>query len=190
MDGFATLVSAVINRAGAGHLSLYRKKSVELPGYYRATKEWDVVVASGQKLVAVIELKSQVSSFGNNFNNRAEEAIGSATDLWTAFRKGAFGVQQEPWLGYMMLLADTPQAHAPVKVSEPHFAVFPEFKEASYARRYQLLCEKLMLERLYRAAAFITSPPAAGRRGVYSEPAPALSFEAFTRSLSAHCSAF
>jgi hypothetical protein len=33
-------------------------------------------------LVATVEVKSQVGSFGNNFNNRVEEAIGSATDFW------------------------------------------------------------------------------------------------------------
>ncbi|NEX15039.1 MAG: hypothetical protein C1941_10180, partial [Prosthecochloris sp.] len=37
----------------------------------------------------------------------------------------------------------------PVRVDEPHFEVFPEFKEASYAKRYGLFCERLMRERLY-----------------------------------------
>ena len=50
-------------------------------------------------LLAAFEFKSQVGpSFGNNFNNRTEEALGSATDLWTAFREGAFQTSQRPWL--------------------------------------------------------------------------------------------
>lgn len=42
-------------------------------------------------MIAAVELKSQVGpSFGNNCNNRTEEAIGTAHDFWTAYREGAF----------------------------------------------------------------------------------------------------
>lgn len=41
-------------------------------------------------LLAVIEFKSQLGSYGNNFNNRAEEAIGSSVDFWMAFRENQF----------------------------------------------------------------------------------------------------
>jgi len=62
---------------------------LELPGYYRSEKKWDLIALSGGELVAAMEFKSQVGpSFGNNFNNRCEEAIGSATDFWVAFREG------------------------------------------------------------------------------------------------------
>jgi len=61
-----------------------------------------LVIKNGHLFVA-IEAKSQVGpSFGNNFNNRTEEAMGSALDLWTAFREGAFsknglnGVYKQP----------------------------------------------------------------------------------------------
>ena len=48
---------------------------LELPGYYRPEKNWDLLVLSKEHLIAVIEFKSQVGpSFGNNANNRAEEA--------------------------------------------------------------------------------------------------------------------
>lgn len=76
----------------------------------------------------MVELKSQVGhSFGNNFNNPVEEAIGSAVDIWTAYREGAFGGPIRPWLGYLFLLEDCPKSRSPVKVEEPHFKVFPEF---------------------------------------------------------------
>jgi hypothetical protein len=59
-----------------------------LPGFFRPTKLWDMLVIHEGKLIAAIELKSQVGpSFGNNFNNRTEEAIGNAHDLWTAYRE-------------------------------------------------------------------------------------------------------
>ena len=57
-----------------------------LAGHALQTQEVMKGVVDG-RLLAVIELKSQVGpSFGNNFNNRTEEAIGSAVDFWTAYR--------------------------------------------------------------------------------------------------------
>ena len=42
-----------------------------VPGYYRASKNWDfLVVAPNGKLIALVEFKSQIGSYGNNFNNR------------------------------------------------------------------------------------------------------------------------
>ena len=61
--------------------------------------------------------------------------------------------------------------------------MFPEFKEASYAKRYEVLLTKLVRERLYDAACFLMSSAAAGARGAYREPAAELSFENFIASL-------
>ncbi len=61
---------------------------ISLPGFYRRTKNWDIVVTYKEILVAAIECKSQVGSFGNDFNNRTEEAIGNAVDLWRADMRG------------------------------------------------------------------------------------------------------
>jgi hypothetical protein len=81
--------------------------------------------------LAAVEFKSQRGpSFGNNFNNRTEEAMGSALDLWTAYREGAFNKTIRPWLGYVFLLEDCEGSRRPVKVREPHFKVFPEFVKA------------------------------------------------------------
>jgi len=91
MDGFIDLFMGLIMQAGISERYIFRKKAVELPGFFRPTKEWDLLVVKEQTLVAAIEAKSQVGpSFGNNFNNRTEEAIGSALDLWTAFRENAY----------------------------------------------------------------------------------------------------
>lgn len=51
--------------------------------------------------IAAIELKSLLGSFGNNFNNRSEEAIGTAHDLWTACRESAFGESPKPFLSWL-----------------------------------------------------------------------------------------
>ena len=43
-------------------------------------------------------------SFGNNFNNRTEEAIGTAHDFWTAYREKAFGDQTRPFVDWLMMV--------------------------------------------------------------------------------------
>ena len=158
MDGFVDLFSELVIQAGIPGRFIFRKKSVELPGFFRPTKEWDLLVVRDRRLIAAIEAKSQVGpSFGNNFNNRIEEAMGSALDLWTAYRERAFLDSAQPFLGYFFMLEDCDTSNRPVSVQEPHFKVFPEFNGASYIRRYELFCRKLVLERHYTASAFITS---------------------------------
>jgi hypothetical protein len=191
MDGFVALLAEIIREAGIADAAIIREQALDLPGFFRPTKEWDLLVVVDGHLLAVIETKSQVGpSFGNNFNNRTEEAIGSAADLWTAYREGAFEKSPRPWLGYLFLLEDCDRSRSPVTVREPHFKVFEEFRNASYARRYELLCRKLVRERHYEAAAFLTSTRDIGLKGVYAEPAADLTFRAFAASLSAHVSAY
>ena len=190
LDGFIQLVRRLLIDAGLPEASIHEKQVV-LPGYYRATKEWDLLVVAEGNLVATLEFKSQVGpSFGNNFNNRTEEAIGSATDLWTAHREGAFKDSIRPWLGYFMMLEDAPKSTLPVEVREPHFEVFPEFRGSSYAKRYELFCQRLVRERLYDAACFLLSPRGAGRRGVFAEPSEEVSFRRLAASLTGHVAGY
>jgi hypothetical protein len=163
---------------------------VELPGWFRAEKKWDLVVVHNDQLLAALEFKSQIGpSFGNNFNNRTEEALGSATDIWAAYREGAFKPSSRPFLGYLMLLEDSDRSNAPVKVTEPHFRVFPEFKGASYRDRYAILIEKLLRDRLYDSACFLLSSAASAAGGEFIEPHPELTFAKFVTPLVAHVSA-
>lgn len=162
-----------------------------MPGFFRPTKEWDLVVVKDDRLITAIEAKSQVGpSFGNNFNNRTEEAMGTALDLWTAFREGAFNSGVQPFLGYFFMLEDCKASTRPVRVREPHFKVFPEFVGASYMKRYELFCRKLVLERHYTSACFITSNSDTGLEGLFKEQANDLSFSIFAKSLVAHIGAF
>lgn len=143
LDGIVGLVCDLLVEAGIPDASVIRRSSVVLPGYFRPTKEWDLLVIVEHRLLAAIEFKSQVGpSFGNNYNNRTEEALGSATDILTAYREGAFQPSEKPWLGYLMILEETKRSVSPVKVDEPFFKVFEEFRGASYAKRYELLCLK------------------------------------------------
>ena len=191
MDGFISLLGGLIQDAGAPEAHIFYKKALELPGFFRATKEWDMLVVADDQLLVAVEAKSQVGpSFGNNFNNRTEEAIGSAVDIWTAYREGAFADSPRPWLGYVFLLEDCPESRKPVKVREPHFEVFGEFRNASYMKRYELLCRKLVRERHYEAAAFLASERTGGTQGAYSEPANDLRFDTLAAALAAHISAY
>ena len=132
-----------------------------------------------------MEFKSQVGSFGNNFNNRTEESLGSATDIWTAYREGAFALSQRPWLGYVMVLEEVAKSLRPVTVKEPHFQVFPEFRNASYAKRYEIMMTKLVRERLYDSAALLLSSKDSFEDGSYHQPSAELSFEHLMTSLKA-----
>src|SRR6266705_4699614 len=192
MDGFIELLTKLVIEAGIDRSHIfYGRGFLELPGYFRPTKRWDLVVVVDGRFVAALEAKSQVGpSFGNNFNNRTEEAMGSALDLWTAFREQAFGSAVRPWVGYMFLLEDCPRSTTPVGVKEPHFKVFPEFRNSSYARRYELFCRRLVLEKHYDSSAFLLSNPEKGLNGDYSEPASDLTFQSFANSLVARVAAF
>lgn len=190
LDGFSDLLATILEDAGLPNHTIFTTETV-LPGYFRPTKNWDLVAVVDSKLLATIEFKSHIGpSFGNNFNNRVEEALGSATDILTAYREGVFKPSRKPWLGWLMLLEDTQKSQSPVRVSEPHFKVFKEFKKASYAKRYELFCERLVRERLYDAACLLLSDRDSGVKGRYSEPNAEVNFKNFATSLSAHAIAF
>lgn len=156
LDGFTDICRDLFYTAGVPEAHVFWKDRRELPGYYRAEKNWDLVVVADGNLLAVIEFKAQVGpSFGNNFNNRVEEAVGNATDLWAAYREGAFKQSARPWLGYVFILEDCPRSNAPVKSKEPHYSTFPEFAAASYAKRYEIFLTKLVRERLYDGACLL-----------------------------------
>lgn len=192
MDGFCRLLAAVAEANGMPKASIYTNAKLEIPGYFRPTKQWDMLVVDRGHLVAALEFKSQRGpSFGNNFNNRTEEALGNANDLWTAYREGAFGAARPaPWLGWIMLLEDCPGSSAGVAIAEPHFKAFPEFRGTSYCERYQILLRKLVLEKLYNATAFVTATSEGGPLGQFSEPAKDLSIRslllAFAGNVATH----
>ena len=189
MDGFVELVRDYLVECKISKSDIFFSKKMELPGWFRAEKQWDLLVVVNGKLIAAMEFKSQVGSFGNNFNNRTEEVLGSATDIWTAYREGAFTLSQRPWLGYVMLLEEVEESLSSVGVKEPHFSVFPEFRDASYAMRYEILMTKLVRERLYDSAALLLSSKTSAKSGNYRQPSQELNFENLLTSLKARAMA-
>lgn len=182
LDGIITIISKVAQDIGIPKNCIYTKGN-KIPGFFRPTKDWDILIISpSNKLVSVIELKSQVGSFGNNFNNRTEEALGSAVDLWTAFRENGYPQKQPPWVGYLMLVEKTPKSTSPVKIQEPHFKVLSEFNGTSYIDRYALFCQKLMMERHYNGTCLIWTS-SDKKHGFVEEE---LSFNSFLLSFMGH----
>jgi hypothetical protein len=191
LDGLSDICRSLFTEAGVPEAHVYWQRKRDLPGYYRAEKNWDLIVVADGNLLAVIEFKAQVGpSFGNNFNNRTEEAIGTASDLWAAYREGAFKPSARPWLGYVFILEDCPKSRSSVKVLQSHFTVFPEFHDASYARRYEILLTKLLRERLYDGASLLLTDKSGGKKGKFHCPSKELSFQKFAAGLSAHATAF
>lgn len=191
MNGIIELLRGLIIETGISEDFIFHKQFLQLPGFFRPTKEWDLLVVKNGQLLLALEAKSQVGpSFGNNFNNRTEEAMGSALDLWTAYREGAINSTIKPWIGYFFMLEDCPNSNRPVKVQEPHFNVFPEFINASYAKRYEVFCRKLVREGHYSASTFILSSKNTGISGEFTEPASDICFEMFIRSMIGQLVAF
>ena len=189
MGALEGLTVNALKSLGLKSLEVHTSKNLELPGFFRPEKKWDLVALSRGQLVCALEFKSQVGpSFGNNFNNRSEEAIGNAVDIWTAFREGRFGNAPRPFLGYFFLLEDCPRVHTPVKLQEPHFKADEIFSGASYAKRYELLCRRLILERHYDAACLTLASK--GRKSSVSFPAADLSYDRLLRELLASASKF
>lgn len=89
-----------------------------------------------------------------------------------------------------MLLEEAPRSTSPVEVAEPHFRVREEFRNASYGKRYELFCQKLVGERLYDAACFLMSDRIGGLKGRFVEPLSELNFSNFVASLTGRAIAF
>jgi type II restriction enzyme len=191
MDGFLALAKNVVQLNGLAQAEIcLQRRVLTLPGFFRPTKLWDMLVINEERLIAAIEFKSQVGpSFGNNFNNRAEEAIGTAVDVWRAYREEAFGKIPRPFVGWLTLVEDSTGSRSPVKESSPHFPVLAEFKGASYADRYNLLCQKLVQEQLYTAASVLLSPRTSVASGAYSELSEMTGLKTFITTLAGQAAA-
>lgn len=160
LDRVAQLLANECLLAGApAHLVCYKapqsdpnwsssmQQGYTLPGFYRPTKEWDLVVwANGAPIIA-IELKSQNGpSYGSNANNRAEEAIGAAIDLDMAVKAGL--IPARPWLGYVFVIEDDEASRKRRGRSEASFLPKdPVFADWSYQSRVRDLCRRLVSDR-------------------------------------------
>lgn len=191
MDGFRDsiidgLIAEGVNKDDIFYGSQFSRLASNLPSYYRASKNWDVIVCKNSHfkrlirpdlgppiLIATIEFKSQNESIGNNQNNRIEESIGNAYDFWASYENKNFvHLTPRPWLGYLFVgrYADGDE-QKPVEITQPHIPTDPAFtvanpssrlekiklKGPSYAERYKIFLERMIAKKLYDGAAFIVT---------------------------------
>lgn len=67
-------------------------------------------------------------------------------------------------------------------------AIAIKYQGVSYAQRYELLCRRLVLERIYSASCFVMATNS--KSSVVTEPAPDLSFARFAAALRGHAVTF
>ena len=161
MDGFRDVIRRELIQLGVDPADIFSGSQLSalpatLPSYFRATKNWDVIVCKNSHfknanapllrkngdplLIAAIEFKSQEGSIGNNQNNRIEEGVGSATDFWAAYEnKNFLHLQPRPWLGYLFVgLYAEGDIGNPVEIKQPHFQTDVVFDSKNPHDRRQL----------------------------------------------------
>ena len=158
-------------------------RAKSLPGYFRPTKNWDLAVTTGVDIVALIELKSQVGSFGNNANNRAEESLGNPVDLDAAFGHGMLGPRR-PWVGYVYVIEDCPATTRPVRETKTFYPQDQTFDQASYLDRFAILGERVVEQGTYDAAWIIaTTSPSSPTGATWRDASPAVGYDRFIQSV-------
>lgn len=106
-------------------------------------------------VVGIIKLKSMAGdSPGQNHNNRTDEALGQAVDVWPTVERDIVGPQR-PWLGYWMLLEDNAAFTTAVKPRRTVWEPDPAFDGASYADQYVTFFERMVRERLLHVACVV-----------------------------------
>lgn len=160
----------------------YEKDCLRLPGWFRPSKAWDLLAFDDEDLLAVLELKSINSSFGNNANNRTEEVLGSAVDVAHAIKNSLIPFQTKPpMLGYVLVVKlcekTTKPGSAPLKSVYP---IDEEYIKASYFTRLSVMCRRLLAERIYQAVWIVGVNPETGE---IVEPEADLTYEKFIASL-------
>lgn len=208
LDPFVELITWVVHSHGLPEAVVLTGRKAQLPGFFRPTKSWDIVILDHDKLIAAIELKSIADSFGKNANNRNEEALGSGVDIKETFEEDGFEGLTRLFTGYLILVEDCKETLTSVQIQMKHFRVMEEFMltpkvrdeiyvrndkgeypaidGVSYMERFDILCRRLMQKKLYTAASVIKSPRSAITSGEYSHVSRETSVKAFLASLGSH----
>lgn len=184
MDGFCDLIREVVRRNGLPRAEILTSgNATALPGYFRPSKKWDVTVYNGKYLIAAIEFKSMRRAYGKNINNRVEEALGSGSDLEFAYKLGKLRNHPDPFVGYVTLTAITTESITPQREKQVRLGVDPEFDGASYAERYDIICQRLVSSGLYTAAAVLRCDRRQGYVGHFESMSHESSIQNFIMAL-------
>ena len=160
----------------------YENKCLSLPGWYRPSKDWDLLAFDSDELLALVELKSINSSFGNNANNRTEESLGSAVDAAHSIKNSLIPFKTvPPLIGYVLVIKICEDSIKKSKKEKK--CVYPideVFKGASYYERLTVFGRRLLAERLYQAVWIVGVDPV---KGIVYEPDENMTYEKFLASL-------
>ena len=164
MSDFANVAGKVARDAGVTEEDIIipynpMDKRTVLPGYFRPTKNWDFLIVQNKIPLVALEFKSIMSSFGNNLNNRAEEAVGQGTDL-NAFMEANGLPHGSIFSGYLMIMADdrkSSRATRPVILDMHDFPV--EMNGLSYQQRADRMCQRLEDDGVWTCTSFATTVP-------------------------------
>ena len=122
-------------------IKYYTGRKASLPGHFRSNKDWDIVIKQYGELKCAIELKSMLSSFGNNFNNRLEECLGCGYDLKKSYESYK---KEYPMICYLIFIPDNKESRKLRSDGE------------SYITKFKELCQKVVQDNLYRQALVVT----------------------------------
>lgn len=163
MDALQGVVAGIWMSDPDIDLEVRTLKNTVLPAYFRPAKNWDLLVLHRGCLIAAMEFKSQRGpSFGNNYNNRTEEALGLSADSQMAVERGLFG-RLKPWFGFLMLVERASGSLRPVRFPQRMpFAADEAFRGASYIDRYRVFFERMVVEGNFDASALITAESGSG----------------------------
>lgn len=143
----------------------------DLQGWYRDRKRWDIAVLDTKgQLVAAMELKSLLTAYYKNLNNRLEEALGSSADFET-LRGVCFEGDRRVWTAYVLVLAATKESRRTRRAPELVPPVAPrDFAHLNGIDAARLACERLVLTRRYdRVASIVTRKPSSGSPALSEE---------------------
>lgn len=159
-----------------------------IPGYFRRSKNWDVVAMHKGRLVGLVELKSQMTSPGNNANNRIEEAIGSPVDARVLHEvTSAFG-ELGVWAAWGMVYNRDQEDYSGGKrpgVTSKHFDIDPVFEPFSYAGQYGTMIQRLISHKIYDAGWMVTTWVEPDGEVDYVEPVPTATAETLRTQIKA-----
>ena len=146
-------------------------------GHFRVAKSWDIVCRDKKSIPRIcVEFKSQVGSYGNNENNRYEEALGSGLDIRA---KAGDAIA----LGFFLVICDE---EASRRINRPRLPdLNPRFANTSHIDRRLVFAERIVEyelngRSLYDAAAILLIR----KDGSFEHPTnPALRLAAFAEKL-------
>lgn len=152
--GFLKLLADELESLGwPAHVAQsFNDREAVVAGHFRVAKSWDIVCRDSALQPRIcVEFKSQVDSYGNNENNRYEEALGSGLDLRA--RHGANAV-----LGFLLVICDEEQTRRVNRARLPDLD--PRFEKTSHIDRRIVFAERIVEYQLngralYDAAALV-----------------------------------